>query len=220
MTIKLGYARVSTNKQSTDNQMDALLAAGCAPENIYEDQSVSGETNGSSPRYLALFERVRELREQGEDVAVVVTKIDRLSRDTITMIGSVLDLGRMGASFEPLDGFLAYRPNDPGSEFMLTIYAGVVQLDRAQIIARMKEGRDYKVGKGLRLGQKPKLTLAAVNAIRSSYETTKPKPSPQTLAAQWDVSRPTIIRVLGLPGAKAPYVSLDEWQAAKEAANV
>lgn len=215
MVTRLGYARVSTGNQKTDNEEEALAAAGCSQ--LFVDQAVSGKTNGESLNYLALFERVRELRGQGEEVAVVVTKIDGRSRDTITMIESVLNLGKMGASFEPLDGFLAYRPNDPGSEFMLTIYAGVVQLDRAQIIARMKEGRDASVAKGLKLGQKPKLTAAAVNAIRASYAASNPKPSPKRIGAEWGVSRRTIIRVLGLPGADQPYFALDEWQAAKEA---
>jgi DNA invertase Pin-like site-specific DNA recombinase len=214
-TIKLGYARVSTVNQKTDNQIDQLRSAGCTE--IFNDAGMSGKKNHKSEKYQALFAKVRELRAQGEEVTVCVTKLDRFSRSTIAMIEGVMALSELGASFEPLDGFLAYRPGDPGSELMLTIYAGLAQFERAQIIARMSEGMEAKVAKGLRRGQKPKLTAAAVRAIRASYAS-EPTP-PGKLAKEWKVSRSTIIRVLGLYGENDPYVSIDEWEAAKEAAN-
>ena len=39
---KLGYARVSTDEQTIDNQVIALKKQGVAPEDIYTDVGVSG----------------------------------------------------------------------------------------------------------------------------------------------------------------------------------
>lgn len=214
MVIKLGYARVSTFKQSTRNQHDLLKAAGCSE--IFDDPGVSGTQNHLGPVMQALFARVIELREQGEQVAVCVTVVDRFSRDTVAMIEGVTRLGKLGASFEPLDGFLAYRANDPGSELMLTIYAGIAQYERAQIKGRMDEGREIKVAKGLKLGAKPKLTQAAVDAIRLGYCLGK---KPGQLATEWKISKTLAGRVLGIYPSLPPYTSLDAWEAAKEKAN-
>lgn len=40
--MKIGYARVSTDEQNLDLQIDALSAAGC--EAIYTDEGISGIT--------------------------------------------------------------------------------------------------------------------------------------------------------------------------------
>jgi DNA invertase Pin-like site-specific DNA recombinase len=215
--IKLGYGRVSTVNQKTDNQEAALKGAGCSE--LFIDFAVSGSKNHESKRYAALFARVAELRGQGEEVMVVVVKLDRFSRSLQHLLEGVERLGQMGASFSALSDSFVYDASSPMSKLMLQMLGALAEFERSLITSRMSEGMEAKVAKGLKRGRKPILSAAAVKAIRSSYATEVPRPSPDKLSKEWGVSRATIIRVLELPGFVKPYTTLEEWTAAKEKAD-
>jgi DNA invertase Pin-like site-specific DNA recombinase len=74
--LKIGYARVSTQDQSLDLQIDALVKAGC--ERIFKEK-MSGMKD-DRPQLLQLVEYARE-----GDV-LVVYKLDRLGRSTKRLI--------------------------------------------------------------------------------------------------------------------------------------
>jgi len=221
---RLGYARVSTVHQKTDNQHEQLRAAGCSE--LFSDHAVSGAKNHESEQYRALFDRARELRSQGHEVTVCVVKLDRFSRSLQALLTGVEELGQLGASFTALADSFTYDATSPMSKLMLQMLGALAEFERSLITSRMNEGMEAKVAKGLRRGQKPKLKLAEVRAIRSSYAESigaevdpSERLTPGKLAKEWGVSRSTIIRVLELPGFEKPYISLDEWQAAKEVAD-
>jgi DNA invertase Pin-like site-specific DNA recombinase len=65
----VGYARVSTDLQTTDGQIDALKAAGC--ERVFEE-SISG-TRADRPQLAAALEYARE-----GDI-LVVARLDQTS---------------------------------------------------------------------------------------------------------------------------------------------
>ena len=75
----VGYARVSTDLQTTDGQIDALHAAGC--ERVFEE-SMSG-TRADRPQLAAALEFARE-----GDV-LVVARLDRLARSMRQLLTTV-----------------------------------------------------------------------------------------------------------------------------------
>ncbi|NTY41453.1 recombinase family protein, partial [Burkholderia diffusa] len=81
--MKVGYARVSTDEQHLDLQVEALRACGCDP--IYSDKGVSG----------TCFERpglTAALRQSTDGSTFVVWRLDRLGRSLthlITIIGQL-----------------------------------------------------------------------------------------------------------------------------------
>ena len=79
----VGYARVSTDLQTTDGQIDALHAAGC--ERVFEE-SMSG-TRTDRPQLAAALEFARE-----GDV-LVVARLDRLARSLRQLLTTVDTLG-------------------------------------------------------------------------------------------------------------------------------
>lgn len=211
MKIALGYARVSTAGQSTDNQVDLLNKSGCSE--VFIDQAVSGSRNHRSSEYRALMARVKELRADGIDVVVRVTKLDRFSRSTQHLLEGVGELGELSASFEALDGGFTFDAKSPMSVFMLTIFGALAQFERELIKSRMAEGREAVKAKGMPFGPTPALKQVEVEAIRTEFA--KGLATDRQLATKWQVSRSTIQRVIGIYGHKTAYISKEQFEAAK-----
>ena len=88
----VGYARVSTDLQTTDGQIDALNAAGC--ERVFKE-SMSG-TRADRPQLAAALEFARE-----GDV-LVVARLDRLARSMRQLLTTVDTLAARGIGLRSL----------------------------------------------------------------------------------------------------------------------
>jgi DNA invertase Pin-like site-specific DNA recombinase len=86
---QLGYARVSTEHQSLDQQVDALAAAGVESNRVYSDK-LSGTSTRQRPGLAALLDYARE----GD--AIVVVGIDRLGRNAAEVMTTIRELGERG----------------------------------------------------------------------------------------------------------------------------
>src|ERR1700722_19531036 len=98
----VGYARVSTNLQSTDGQIDALHTAGC--ERVFEE-SMSG-TRADRPQLAVALEFARE-----GDV-LVVARLDRLARSMRQLLTTVDALAARGIGLRSLHENRA-KPSSP-----------------------------------------------------------------------------------------------------------
>ena len=91
--IQIGYARVSTEEQNLNLQLDALEAAGCYK--VFKGEGISGADQNS----LGLDDALDAL--QSGDV-LVVWKLDRLGRSLSHLITIIEDLGKKGIGFKSL----------------------------------------------------------------------------------------------------------------------
>ena len=82
----LGYARVSTDHQSLDQQLDALHTVGVDPERIYRDKLSGTSTREQRPGLAALLDYARP----GD--AIVVVGIDRLGRNAAEVMTTIREL--------------------------------------------------------------------------------------------------------------------------------
>lgn len=73
-----GYGRVSTNKQSLDIQIESLKNAGVSSLRIFTDKATGSNTSRDGLNLL-------KVKVEKGDV-ILVTKLDRLGRDTADMI--------------------------------------------------------------------------------------------------------------------------------------
>lgn len=149
---KYGYIRVSTDAQATDgtslaSQRVALLAAGVAPDDIYEDAGVSGS--------VALFERpggieMRKALAKGD--VIVVTKIDRAFRSMSDFTHTVERLDKEGIGLIVLQIGTEPLLSTPYQRFTLNLFAAFAEFERQLIRTRTKEGRDVRAAQGFYVG--------------------------------------------------------------------
>ncbi len=71
--MKIGYARVSTQEQNLNVQLEQLNAIGC--EKIYQEQASGKSSDREQLNNLLEFAR--------EGDVIHVTKVDRIARNTI-----------------------------------------------------------------------------------------------------------------------------------------
>ncbi len=151
----VGYARVSTEEQGTDPQLDELRSIGC--ETIHEEHA-SGADRGRPVLAQLLLDI-----EPGD--TLVVVRLDRLARSVTHLLQVIEQLEQKGAHFrslrDPID------TTTPQGMFSLQVLGAVAQLERALISERTKAGLKSARARG-RLGGNPGLRARDPEAIRAA----------------------------------------------------
>ncbi|MBN8995868.1 MAG: recombinase family protein [Rhizobiales bacterium] len=142
-----GYARVSTDGQALDAQVDELKHAGATK--IFKEK-VSGAV-----RDRAQLARAIKALEAGD--LLVVTRLDRLARSTRDLLNTLDTVAEKGAGFRSLKDAWADTTTAHG-RLMLTVLGGLAEFERDLIRARTTDGRERAKARGVRMGRKPKLT--------------------------------------------------------------
>ena len=174
----IGYARVSTEEQGTDAQIDELRAAGC--ESIHEEHA-SGADRGR-PVLAGLLNEI----QQGE--TLVVVRLDRLARSVSHLLQVIEQLEQKGAHFrslcDPID------TTTPQGMFSLQVLGAVAQLERALTSERTKAGLRAAKARG-RLGGNPGLRARDPKAIRVA-RAARNKTHMESVFARMDSWLPTV----------------------------
>jgi DNA invertase Pin-like site-specific DNA recombinase len=150
----IGYARVSTDDQLNDAQVDELRTAGC--HRIHQEHG-----SGASRARPVLTKLLKDLR--AGDVLVVV-RLDRLARSVSHLLDVIEDLEKRGVHFrslrDPID------TSTPQGMFSLQVLGAVAQLERALIAERTKSGMKTAKARG-RLAGNPGLRERRPEAVRA-----------------------------------------------------
>jgi DNA invertase Pin-like site-specific DNA recombinase/predicted nucleotidyltransferase len=205
MTI-FGYARVSTDGQTLDAQLEALKAAGC--DKVFREK-VSG-ANADRAELTRLLATI----DQGD--TMIVSRLDRLARSTRDLLNILDTLAQRGATFRSLgDGWA--DTTTPHGRLMLTVLGGLAEFERELIRLRTGEGRTRAKARGVHMGRPPKLTAhqrrEALQALANGEATQA------DLVRRFNVSQSTISRLADkaavLPSSE-PVISNPRIDAATE----
>jgi DNA invertase Pin-like site-specific DNA recombinase len=144
--VTLGYARVSTTKQSLERQLHALATAGIGPEHVYSDKKTGTTTD--RPGLAALLGYAR-----AGDVVVVHT-LDRLGRNLREVLNLVHELAERGIGVRSLADPI---PIDTTSEGMdriaFLLIALFAEMERTFANERAAHARAVAEAKGRRVGR-------------------------------------------------------------------
>ncbi|MET8139883.1 recombinase family protein [Sphaerisporangium sp. NPDC005288] len=91
----IGYARVSTTDQNLDPQIDALIRAGVAEEDIYVD--TAGGAKASRPQLDLVLKPLRD----GDTLKV--TRLDRLGRSVLHLVALDAEVRQLGVDLHVIE---------------------------------------------------------------------------------------------------------------------
>lgn len=144
--MKIGYARVSTDGQSLDKQIDMLSAEGISKRCIYKEKMTG--TSKERPELVRMLEEI----ENGDEVVICdLTRISRSTRDLLSIIDEIKEKGATIRSLK--DTWLNTTSDNPYTGFLLTVMAGLSQLERDLVSVRTKESLKARRLRGKLLGR-------------------------------------------------------------------
>jgi DNA invertase Pin-like site-specific DNA recombinase len=180
--MKYGYARVSTDDQSTALQLAALKRAGC--RRVFKDEGLSGATM----KRPALAGCLKFLTP-GD--TLVVWKLDRLGRSLRDLITILDELRAREIKFQSLTE--AIDTATPTGRAMWQMIGVLAELERSLIVERTGAGVREARRRGVVFGRKKKLTPAQVAKARSLVDKGE---RVDDVARLWNVGRATLYRAL------------------------
>jgi DNA invertase Pin-like site-specific DNA recombinase len=180
--MKYGYARTSTDDQTTALQMAALKRAKCS--HIFEDKGLSGATT----KRPALARCLKNLRA-GD--TLIVWKLDRLGRSLRDLITMLDDLRDRGVAFQSLTE--AIDTKTPTGRAMWQMIGVLAELERSLITERSRAGVKAAQRRGVKFGRRPKLSPEQIEHARKLIEQGENR---QYVAGLLRVSRVTLYRAL------------------------
>ena len=177
---KFGYARVSTSQQSLNVQVKRLKEAGVMKSRIITDKVSGSHTDREG------LNKLKIKVEEGDQI--LVTKLDRLGRDTADMIQLVKEFDSMGVSIKFLDDGISTE-GEMG-KMVITILSAVAQAERARILERTNEGRLEAKAKGVRFGRKRSINRKKLLDMKAQGI------GATAIAKQLKIGRSTVYKIL------------------------
>ena len=170
-SMVVGYVRVSTDEQAVSGlglaAQRAAIEAECARRGwalmaVYED-ALSGK-NLDRPGMTAALAAV----ESGAAAAIVVAKLDRLSR-SLADFAALMARAQAGRwNLVALD--LGIDLTTAAGEFMANVMASAAQWERRIIGQRTRDALAVKRSQGVRLGRPQMVPAELVSRIRAAHE--------------------------------------------------
>lgn len=158
--MKVGYVRVSTKEQNTARQEELMKSLGV--DKLYIDK-MSGK-NTERPELQKMMDYVRE-----GDV-VIVESFSRFARNTRDLLDLTDKLKEKQVKFisqkEVID------TDSPAGKFMLTLFAGLAEMERTNILERQAEGIAIAKAEG-RMNGRPKKAEDTFESVYLDYKEKK-----------------------------------------------
>lgn len=192
----IGYARVSTNDQNPELQIDALKKAGA--EQVFQEKFT-----GTLKERPELSQCLRMLRTG--DV-LVVWKLDRLARSLKDLVDIVQDLQNRGVGFKSLTESI--DTTSSGGRLVFHIFGALAEFEYDLIRERTLAGLQAARARGRNGGRKP--AMSSNDVKKAAAMLLDPQITKKEVAAHFDVSRTTLNASLARLKSASSNSNIDE----------
>lgn len=184
-----GYCRVSTRKQLTDG--NSLQAQAEEIKVRYENAEVIEEQYTGTSTDRPIFTELVQKLNAGD--TLVVTKLDRLARNTVEGIQVVESLFAQGVAVHVLN--VGLLENTTMGKFFLTTLLAVAEMERNTIIERTQAGKEVaKTKAGFKDGRPRKYTQTQLDIALDLIE--NKKKSYTQVEQEMKISKSTLVRAM------------------------
>ena len=176
---RIGYARVSTTDQDLHIQTERLTAEGC---NLVRSEKASGKSRDERDELATILSFLRPEDE------LIVTRLDRLGRDTRDVLNIIHECEQKQAFVTVLDPYVSTK-GDMG-QIVMTVLGMVAQMERRFIKERQREGIERAKSLGRYKGGKQRIDRDEVWRLASGGE------KPSVIARILNCSRMQVYRIM------------------------
>lgn len=182
------YCRVSTNEQTTDNQVLELERAGYA----LETHRIIVETISGSVASMERKEFKNLIDNKLEPLdRLIITKLDRLGRNMIDVLATIEMLKIKQIELVCLQvGNIDL--NSASGKLFLNVFAMVAQFEKDLLKERTKAGLERAKAQGKQLGRPSVLTDKQKEEVKAKLTNGQ---SARSLGFEYGVSRPLIVKI-------------------------
>lgn len=156
--MNLGYARVSTQDQNLELQLDALKAVGCV--RVFQDKASS--VKADRPGLAEVLDHLRP----GD--TLVVWRLDRLGRSLKDLITLVAQLEQGGIGFKSLTESI--DTTTPGGTLIFHVFGALAEFERSLIRERTQAGLTAARARGRQGGRPKKLDANQAALLYKLYD--------------------------------------------------
>lgn len=184
----IGYARVSTQDQKAQLQVDALNAAGC--------QKVYIEHKTGSNRDRPEIDRCLETLRPGDQV--IVWRLDRLGRSLKDLIDLITEFESKEVSFRSLNESI--DTSSSAGKLVFHVFAALAEFERSLIQERTLAGLASARARGRKGGRPRKLDEKKIKKAKAMLN--DPDITVSEVAKHFGVSRGTLYSAIGGDGSR------------------
>ena len=154
----VGYARVSTEGQTLEQQFAVLRDAGC--------DEVFGEKVSSTVPVHKRQQLQAALSSLEKGDTLVVSKLDRLGRTQSEVVARLASLQERGVYVRTLDGLLNTASLGKMAPLVVGLLTGLAEVERELTRERTRESVEHRRRTGGKLGGRPPLPEGRQDLVR------------------------------------------------------
>jgi DNA invertase Pin-like site-specific DNA recombinase len=182
----IGYARVSTQDQNPELQLDALRGAGC--EQVFHETATG--------KFRERPELVACLRTMRKGDTLVVWKLDRLARSLKDLVEIIHDLNQRDVGFRSVTESI--DTTSTGGRLVFHIFGALAEFEHSLIRERTIAGLAAARARGRKGGRKPVMSKA--DTRKAAAMLSDPAITKAEVAKHFNVSRVTLNAALAREG--------------------